>query len=464
MKLKIFLLSVLAAMLTLTLVACTPRESVTYYTVKFDTNGADAIQDRVIEDGKKVTEPDAPSKSGYSFVGWFLGEEEWDFDTNTVSSDITLKAKFERNVHTVTFKNGNDEKTLTVNSGDKLDTPASPTKENYDFLGWISDNAYWNFDNPVISDLVLSAAWQEKAIFLVRFDSAGGNSISPQSVYDGQALTAPTSPTKQGHDFEGWYLDGNKWDFAKNKVTDNIVLVAKWTPYPTYTVSFESDGGTFVFPQYVKKNGLIAEPKNSTKEGHKLTSWYYNGTPWDFSTPVTENMTLYAQWDAAQTCKFTFDSTAIDAIDPVYIVFDQDFVKGEKTYAPDMPNISPSEHGYRFLGWYVGDVKWDFENNVATSDTTLTAKIVKSHKVTISLGSVPNGGAEFEKTVYYIDDGEKIQVPATPTYPLTEYASMWSFDGWFVSYNKKWDFSSPVTKDTVIYAEWVIVLPPQGFN
>jgi uncharacterized repeat protein (TIGR02543 family) len=48
-------------------------------------------------------------------------------------------------------------------------------------------------------------------------------------VAEGERLTAPTAPTKDGFTFECWTFNGNEWDFANNTVTSDIILVAKWT-------------------------------------------------------------------------------------------------------------------------------------------------------------------------------------------------------------------------------------------
>lgn len=71
------------------------KENETY--VRFVTNGATAIEKQVIAKGTKATEPDAPTKTGYTFYGWYLTKdfsgEEFDFDT-AVNNDIVLYAKW----------------------------------------------------------------------------------------------------------------------------------------------------------------------------------------------------------------------------------------------------------------------------------------------------------------------------------------------------------------------------------
>ena len=82
------------------------------YTVAFNSNGGSAVPSQRIKAGGKATEPAEPTKDGYNFVEWDLGETEYDFDT-PVESNFVLKAKWEQApapVHSATVRlvnNGN---------------------------------------------------------------------------------------------------------------------------------------------------------------------------------------------------------------------------------------------------------------------------------------------------------------------------------------------------------------------
>ena len=66
-----------------------------------------------------------------------------------------------------------------------------------------------------------------------------------------------------------------------------------------YTVTFDSDGGTSVPPQTVEQGFTAAEPTEPIKQYYRLVEWQYNGVVYDFSTPVTGNITLVAYWELA---------------------------------------------------------------------------------------------------------------------------------------------------------------------
>ena len=64
-----------------------------------------------------------------------------------------------------------------------------------------------------------------------------------------------------------------------------------------YTVTFETDGGSTIANQIVKENGTVSKPTNPTKEWYNFAGWEYEGKSYDFNTPVTKDIKLYAQWD-----------------------------------------------------------------------------------------------------------------------------------------------------------------------
>lgn len=73
-------------------------------------------------------------------------------------------------------------------------------------------------------------------------------------------------------------------------------------PVWNFSVVFESNGGSEVAPQGVEPGGLVVEPQDPTKDGYTFAGWYSDETlttEYDFSTPVTSDLTLYADWDEA---------------------------------------------------------------------------------------------------------------------------------------------------------------------
>ena len=75
-----------------------PSALATYYTVSFDTDGGTAVPDQSVRSGQKAEKPDDPTKTGETFKGWYKEDTfttVFDFDTDTISADTTIYAKFE---------------------------------------------------------------------------------------------------------------------------------------------------------------------------------------------------------------------------------------------------------------------------------------------------------------------------------------------------------------------------------
>ena len=144
--------------------------------------------------------------------------------------------------------------------------------------------------------------------YTVTFDSNGGSQIVSQSIKEGETATEPIAPTKEAsaecsYEFAGWTLNGVEYNFA-TVVTGNITLVAKWNEIKnSYTVTFDSVGGTTVDSITVEYGKTVTEPSVPTKEAseeftYEFAGWTLNGVDYDFATAVIGNITLVAKWTA----------------------------------------------------------------------------------------------------------------------------------------------------------------------
>ena len=168
--------------------------------------------------------------------------------------------------------------------------------------------------------------------FIVTFDNEGTRTTA--IIDDGDKLTAPTAPTKEGYRFDGWYYDNNggkaKWNFGTDTVTRAMTLTAKWVQ--TYTVAFETSGGSAVGPVTVDAGSTVTKPADPMKSGHNFGGWYKDSTlqtPWDFANgTVTAATTLYAKWTANPPAPSYDDS------DPTYAVSTPAAENGSVTVSP----------------------------------------------------------------------------------------------------------------------------------
>ena len=119
-------------------------------------------------------------------------------------------------------------------------------------------------------------------------------------------LTEPEKPLADGYAFAGWYTDDTfttKFDFTKG-IDDDIKIYAKWEE--TATVTFDMQGnGTQIAPVSIVNGNTITEPEKPSVDGYDFGGWYTDkdctdGNLFDFSTQITDDITLYAKWSKSR--------------------------------------------------------------------------------------------------------------------------------------------------------------------
>ena len=111
--------------------SATSSEVVTY-TVNFV--GVDNIADQTVEDNGMVAKPTDPIKAHYTFEGWYNGDTAWNFETDTVTSNLTLTAKFTAIEYTITFKADGEQVGEAVKytvESETISEPDVPAKDYY---------------------------------------------------------------------------------------------------------------------------------------------------------------------------------------------------------------------------------------------------------------------------------------------------------------------------------------------
>lgn len=165
----------------------------------------------------------------------------------------------------------------------------------------------------------------------------GDSEYAKQVLPSGTLATRPDAPAATpGCTFGGWNkADGTAWDYASDKVTDNITLYAKWAAN-TYTITFDTAGGSEIAPITQDYGTAITVPADPTREGYTFIGW-------DREIPSTmpaENVTVTAKWVVNQYT-ITFDTAGGSAVASIT----QDY--GTAIAAP----ADPTREGYTFIGW-----------------------------------------------------------------------------------------------------------------
>ena len=331
----------------------------------------------------------------------------------------------------------------TIDRGGKFTEPAAPSKENHTFAGWYNGDEKFDFDADTTNDpnvLELVAKW-EKSKYTVKFVSDHG-SFADQTIEHGKLIETDklTIPEVEGYTFDGWYADENRtieFDFTK-PITSNTTVYAKWTA-KDYYVSFFTEHGDPPTSQNVKYNGTADDPGTLTEEGYTFDGWYTDdtySTKFDFTQPIKRNTTVYAKW-TAKDYEVSFITEHGDA--PA-----SQNVKYNGT-ANDPGKLS--EDGYTFIGWYTDDTydtEFDFTQPI-TGNTTVYAKwTANDYEVSFI--------TEHGKT----PTSQNVKYNGTATNPGELTAEGYTFIGWYTDHTctTEFDFSTPITGDTKVYAKW----------
>jgi len=465
----VFLIFILVIVLLIIPSCKDPEISVsTIYTVSFQANGGSPVPlNQVSSNGGKISEPEIMTKANYIFVGWFKEKElinQWNFDIHSITNNITLYAKWNPEIYTVSFNanggNYNPEQ-QNIAYGEKVVTPSIIHKTGFGFGGWFKEadciNA-WDFHTDIITgNLILYAMWDIN-FHIVSFEPNGGNPTPEQQeiAYNCEVLI-PSNINKTGYGLVGWFKEPeliNLWDFDNNKITENITLYAKWD-VNYYKVNFYTSGGSpSPQQQNIAYGGKITEPTVMNRTGYTFGGWYKETiftNQWDFSSDIiTNDITLYAKWN------IIYYTVNFDANGGNLTPQQQSIAYGGKAAQP--PTIT--KIGYTFDGWYKEETlnnKWNFNTDIASSNIILYAKWLENFTVTFEA----NGGNP-ELAEQIVVDGNKISIPIIGK-------TGFNLEGWYkeADFINIWDFNSDVVKNNIIlYAKWgpSIIVPGATLN
>lgn len=200
--------------------------------------------------GSKITAPaEEPTKTkdGYTvtFDGWYNGDTKWNFETDTVTSNVTLVAKFNETINTYNAKlilcDGTEKDIVYT-----IENRTEKLAETREFLG--TTNAQYTYTNDLPTELPLeNGKTYTETRTLNEYDVKIGETAATKVAY-GSKLTRPADPTKdmtvdKVYTFDGWYNGDTKWNFDTDTVKGNVTLVPKFNETARkYTVTLTFDG------------------------------------------------------------------------------------------------------------------------------------------------------------------------------------------------------------------------------
>lgn len=249
-----------------------PDVPIEVFTISFETNGGSAVENQIVEKGKKLLKPEEPTWDGFQFKGWYYDssfKHAYDFEA-TVSKSFTLYAKWkvidDSDVnHKVTFVL-NDEsdgayELQTVENNGYISKPATdPTRAGYEFTGWYDDETLtseFDFSSPVMGDVTIYAGWGNPEGEDGLYASEGGDetiySVSSLTVEDG-AVKSTVNANESSilvvsfYDGTGYFGEDSTWSVDN---AENYGNLATYTPdYCEETMISLDIGSNIQLPDY----------------------------------------------------------------------------------------------------------------------------------------------------------------------------------------------------------------------
>lgn len=243
-----------------------------------------------------VNAPADPKRAGYTFAGW-----DGTVPETFPSEDRVIRATWTANTdtsYTVEHYKANVDGTYST-------TPSETQSKNgtTDTKTAAEANTYDGFTaQPVQQQTISGDGKTVVKIYYTRnevtlhFESKGGTTVSDIKAPYGSAVETPSDPKRTGYTFKGWD------PAVPDKMPmDDLTVSAQWE-INTYTVKFDSAGGSAVADQTVNYDSTAQKPETPKKEGYVFVQWLGKDQQgYDFNTPVTSDLTLTAQWTAGET-------------------------------------------------------------------------------------------------------------------------------------------------------------------
>ena len=227
--------------------------------------------------------------------------------------------------------------------------------------------------------------------------------------------------------------DDNITKGSNNDVLENNLICAK------LEATFTADGTTLAPAQTIDRGGKFTEPAPPSKESHTFAGWYNGDEKFDFDADTTNApnvLELVAKWDINKyTVKFVSDyGNAPTSQNVPY-----------NETADDPGKLT--EEGYTFDGWYTDNTystKFDFTQPIKSNTKVYAKWTANDYEVSFI--------TEHGKT----PTSQNVKYNGTADDPGKLSAEGYTFDGWYADHTrtKEFDFSTPITSNTTVYAKW----------
>ena len=394
----------------------------------------------------------AATKDGYSFGGWFTDsafENAIDKIALGSTGNMTLYAKWYY-TGTVTFETngGSTIEPITQEYGTVLNAPEDPDREHYIFAGWYSDEdlqTEYVFGTMPDVDFTLYAKWTAVEYNITYVLNGGENGLNPD-VYTVESAFDFAPATKTGYTFVAWYTLP---DFTSAPVSSivagtfgNMTLYANYS-INSYTISFDSAGGSAVTSITQEYNTAVSAPAAPSRNGYSFNGWLTEeGEAFVFDRIPAYDVALTADWELIEyTITYNLGGGVNASANPAYYTIEDETV----TLA------APTRRGYTFEGWFA-------DSEYAVEITSIPAGSYGVVEVEAKWAII------VYDITYYNVDGLENPNPGTYTVEdVVSFAEVFKLGHTFGGFFKEEGFVTPVSGiaegsigDVAVYAKYTV--------
>lgn len=380
------------------------------YTITYNANGGtlDDNAQPVVYDSNVTLK--TPSRDAYTFAGWYNGDVLVSSGVWTIADNVTLVARWTKINFKIAYNlNGgtNDgDNPLSYVISEKDITINDPAKTGYTFLGWSVSDSNEKCKNYVIEagawgDLSLTANWQANTYAITYDYNDGATEKTTQNVTFDSAYKLIV-PTRNGYDFNGWYIGDEKITDGTYKTAADITLKATWKII-TYTISYDLGGGTVATANSTKYTVETATftLNNPTKTGYTFTGWTLGDSD-------VKNLTAVIEKGSFGNLIFTACYTA-NNYKVSFVVNGGLFISSITQEYESTLSIAATRTGYEFGGWYYEpSLITPFSGRMSGEDFTLYAYWVGETKTNEFEYKIDGSIATITK---FIGDSTDVVVP-----------------------------------------------------
>ena len=326
-----------------------------------------------------------PVKTGYTFTGWYKGDEKVEQILKGSTGNVELTAKWKANTYTITFSGGAGATGLTNFISATYDQDATLpvcgfSKLGYSFAGWSYGSKTYNAGAKVKNltsengaSVQFDAKWSIITYTITYKGLEGATNNNPENYTVETDTITLNNLSRVGYQFKGWYKGDDEVTEITKGSRGNLVLTAKWEPN-TYTLNFSGGAGATGSTDSVN----ATYDQNATiptcafeRLGYTFTGWTYGSKTYqpgdtvkNLTTDNDANLEFVATW-------------SIDTYTISYSGLEGATNNNPANYTVETNTITlndPVKTGYTFTGWYKGDEKVEQISKGSTGNIELTAK------------------------------------------------------------------------------------------